>query len=415
MTVLVLALLGWLVLLTLVFAGWQGRLLYRLWREPMLRYPVVIIESDDWGPGPSSDGDALQQIAAVLDRHRDGQGRCAVMTLGMVLAAPNPDSMTWTEDGRYAPAMISEPRFHPILAAIGRGVAAGAFAPQLHGMEHYWPGSLMIAARSRDDVRAWLTQNGVPRTEDLPSPLQSRWVDASVLPSQPLPDQEIAAAARGEAEEFARTFGAAARVVVPPTFVWTDAVEVAWARSGVEFIVTPGTRYLGRDAQGGMIGAGERFCNGQASASGVRYLVRDDYFEPALGHTAERALDALAAKSRAGRPTLLETHRFNFIGSKLPLQDALRELERLLEAVTRSFPGIRFLSTYELGVAFAGGDAGLVETSFMPRLRVWLARAWQIPRLRKLAIVTGAIVPAVLLHRVAAGAVARSGAWHAAT
>src|SRR5512143_1501807 len=84
MTVLVLAfamlLLFWLGVL-LAFAG----PLAARWREPVLRSPVLIIESDDWGAGPLQQADALRCIAALLQRVRDRSGRQAVMTLGVVL------------------------------------------------------------------------------------------------------------------------------------------------------------------------------------------------------------------------------------------------------------------------------------------------------------------------------------------
>jgi hypothetical protein len=387
--------MAWLCIVALTFALWQGRLLRRLWREPMLRWPVVIIESDDWGPGPDSDAEALRRVADVLGRHRDGTGRLAVMTLGMLLAVP--DGRRRDEDV-YRAALISDERFRSILDAVRDGVAAGVFSPQLHGMEHYWPDAIMAAARSRDDIRAWLAQDGVPRAEDLPSPLQSRWIDASQLPSRSLSEREVAFAVRQEVHAFTEVFGRTPDVVVPPTFVWTEHVEMAWAVNGVRFLVTPGTRHVARDGEGKLVGSGEHFHNGQVSRSGITYLVRDDYFEPALGHDAEWALTAIVKKTRAGRPALLETHRFNFTNVAVPLRRSLDALDHVLDALNRAIPYFRFVSTGELGVAMMCGDARLVEKNRVLRVRIWLARAWQVARLRKLAWGTGAIVPGLLLY-----------------
>jgi len=44
------------------------------WREPVLRQPVLVIESDDWGAGPLAQADALRRLAASLQRVRDGSG-----------------------------------------------------------------------------------------------------------------------------------------------------------------------------------------------------------------------------------------------------------------------------------------------------------------------------------------------------
>lgn len=322
------------------------------------------------------------------------------MTLGMLLAVPDTGKIRQADGRQYHASLISEPRFGPILAAIRRGTDEGVFSPQLHGMEHYWPEAVMKASRDQESVRAWLLQNAVPRNEGLPAALQSRWIDGSILPSRELPDEEVAAAAARETEVFRQAFGAKPSVAVPPTFVWTDAVEAAWSGAGVRVLVTPGTRYRARDGTGSLIGAGDPLHNGETGAGGIVYVVRDDYFEPALGHKAERALTAIGAKSRVGRPTLLETHRFNFTGPSAQTDDALREIELLLRSAVERFPQIRFTSTAELASAMARADPDLVEQGFAPRISTWLARSARIPRLRKLAWLSGAILPAWLIYQM---------------
>jgi hypothetical protein len=71
---MLLALLAWLLLNAAIIAVYR-RELWRLWREPVLRLPVLVIESDDWGAGPLAQADALRAIATVLERHRDAGTR----------------------------------------------------------------------------------------------------------------------------------------------------------------------------------------------------------------------------------------------------------------------------------------------------------------------------------------------------
>ena len=120
-------------------------------------------------------------------------------------------------------------------------------------------------------------------------------------------------------------------------------------------------------------------------------------FEPALGQRAECALDAISLKTRAGRPTLLETHRFNFTGSRIPLPVAIQELDRLLEEAIRRFDDVQFMSTQELAFAMIKRDSALIALDFVSRLRAWLLRIRQERRVRRLTWMTGAIVPAALL------------------
>ncbi len=236
------------------------------------------------------------------------------------------------------------------------------------------------------------------RTELLPAALQSRWIDATELPSKPLRADDIRTAALAEVASFRDIFGEGPKVAVPPTFIWNDAVESAWAEAGVQFIVTPGRRYQTRDADGEPAAAGPAIANGDRGAGGITYLVRNDYFEPARGHQAERGLAALAAKTSAGRPTLLETHRANFLEDPAAADAAVRELDRLLTLALRAFPNVRFLSTEELAFGMRRRDPRLLERQFAKRLHIWLRRLWRVSRLRKLACLTGVIVPAWLLY-----------------
>jgi hypothetical protein len=373
-----------------------ARRLSALWREPVWRVPVLVFESDDWGAGPLTQAAALTALQAVLQAHHDAAGRPAQMTLGVVLALVDTEAMRADTQGTYHAIALDDARLAPVLEVLRAGIAAGVFTPQLHGMAHYWPPAVLAAARSDAGVRAWLTGSALPRTEDLPSALQSRWTDARTLPSQPLSEADINAAAAQEAATFARIFGQPARVAVPTTFVWNDAVERAWAAHGVRCIVTPGTRYDQRDALGQPTGDARHLLNHQRGQGAIRYLVRDQYFEPALGHDAARGLAALARQTLLGRPTLLETHRFNFVGAAQAA--SLRALNALLTQARAAYSGVQFLSSWELAEAMQQGDAAWLETGLRGRLRAWLVRSHTLPRFAKLARLTGLALPLWLVQ-----------------
>ena len=218
------------------------------WREPVLRRPVLIIESDDWGAGSVEQGRAISEIAGMLATFADSDGRRAVMTLGIVLATA--DGERTMASGRYQRALISKHTHGVLLDAIKSGIDRGVFSLQLHGMEHYWPSAVMVASKTDDAVMKWLKAAPASLTEDLPSPLQSRWVDASELPSRPLSRTAVQQAAREEVDIFQEIFRSIPFVAVPPTFIWNKDVENAWAAAGVKVIVTPGARFDARDGQG---------------------------------------------------------------------------------------------------------------------------------------------------------------------
>ncbi len=377
----------WLSCVVLILLVYRRDLL-ALWREPVLRYPVLIVESDDWGAGPIAQAEALARLTTILSSYQDVEGRCPVMTIAVILAIPDGKAIQST--GKYCRKDLGDPCFLPVREALQAGVTRRVFAVQLHGMEHYWPPTLM---ESREpNVRRWLTQDQPPATESLPAHLQSRWIDATVLPSRPLLPQDIEPAAGEETALFAGVLGQVAKVAVPPTFIWDDNVEGAWARHGVEIVVTPGRRNTCRDHRGEPGCAGGVLRNGDTGKD-VTYIVRNDYFEPERCHTAERALDALHRRTRQGRPCLLETHRSNFIGPEA--EKAYTELARLMDEVLNAHPNLRFMSTLELGRAVHDRYHPLLETDLIRRLAPWVARLDELPRFRKLGWLTGFMI---LLH-----------------
>jgi hypothetical protein len=357
--------------------------LLAVWREPVLRYPVMIVESDDWGAGPvEAQASALDRLVGILSHYQDQNGRHPVMTLALVLAVPDGPAML--RDGQYHRRLLDDPLFDPVRKAVERGRTAGVFALQLHGLEHYWPAALLRAAATDEGVRTWLASPS--RTENLPSPLQSRWIDASTLPSRPLPEAEIQRATAEEVAVYERVFGHPPRVVVPPTFVWDERVEMAWAAQGVEFVVTPGLRNTCRDADGRPSCTAGSIRNGERGKC-VTYVVRNDYFEPEKGHTFTEGLTALRRRSEQGRPCLLETHRSNFIGREAERSNA--ELHRLIAQALRTYPDLRFMSTLELARAMRDCSPQFLETRVSCRLAAWVNRLTELPRFWKLGRMIG--------------------------
>ncbi|KVW97029.1 hypothetical protein [Thiobacillus denitrificans] len=390
---LALALAAILLLWAAVLLAFAGPLAAR-WREPVLRHPVLVIESDDWGAGPLAQADALARLSTLLQHIRDHSGRPAVMTLGLILEVPDGPRIAATHCAEYHALPLADPRFDAVRAAIQSGIRAGVFAPQLHGQCHYWPPALLAAARDTPAVRDWLTAPEPASTEDLPSPLQSRWVDASSLPSRALTPAAIQQAIATEAADYQALFGSAPQVAVATTFVWNDAVEAAWAQAGIEAIITPGRRATCRNAAGQPGCVDATMLAGERSLAGPSFLVRDVYFEPALGHAPQRLADGLRARTRQGRACLVETHRFNFLQAP---DASLTALEAGLREALASCPDLRFAAPLELAHAMRNHDPAWVEIRLKPRLAAWRARLDEIPRFRRLSQLSGLALPLALL------------------
>jgi len=390
--------------LTAIFLLWAAillafaRPLAARWREPVLKHPVLVIESDDWGAGPLAQAGVLRRLSVLLQSIRDCSGRPALMTLGVILEVPDGARIAATHCTGYHALPLSDDRFDAVRAAMQSGIEAGVFVPQLHGQCHYWPPALMAAAKANPAVRDWLTAPEPAATEDLPSPLQSRWVDAASLPSRALLPAAIRQAVAAEARDYQTIFGCPPQLAVATTFVWNDAVETAWAQAGIETIITPGKRATCRNAAGQPGCVDATMLAGERSLAGQSYLVRDVYFEPAQGHAPQRLVDGLLARTGQGRACLVETHRFNFLQS----QDAsLATLGAGLNAALSACPDLRFVTPLELARAIQVRDPAWIETRLLPRLATWRARLDEIPGFRRLTRITGLALPLIWLGRTA--------------
>lgn len=397
MTVLALLLAMVILLWAGVLLAFAGPLVAR-WREPVLRHPVLIVESDDWGAGPLPQADALARLSALLQRIRDRHGRPAVMTLGVVLEVPDGARIAASRFTEYHALTLADERFEAVRVAMQAGIEAGVFVPQLHGQCHYWPAALLAAAQKDIAVRDWLATPEPAATEALPSPLQSRWVDASDLPSRALPNAAIEQAVAAETAAYRTIFGRLPQVAVATTFIWNDAVEAAWTQSGIDVVITPGQRATCRDAAGQPGCVDASMLSGARSRAGQTYLVRDVYFEPTLGHAPQRLADGLKTRTRQGRACLVETHRFNFLQAA---DASLAALEAGLNAALAACPNVRFLTPLELAHAIEKRDPAWIEGRLRRRLAVWRIRLDEVPRFRRMARLSGLALPLAWLGRSA--------------
>ena len=378
------------------------RALYARWQEPVFTQPIVIFESDDWGAGPSEQAESLSKVRATLERYVNRLGEHPVMTLGVILAVPIFESVSgFGNVSELKLVSLADDSQRAILAAMRKGVDSQVFSLQLHGFTHFNPRALAVAAASGGHRMFEKMESGLCWTETLPSELQSAWTDGSVLPSAPMSETEIQEVVGREEALWRRLFGTPPFVAVPTTFVWTEMVEKAWAAIGVQWLVTPGARYSRRDAAGRPGYVDKLMLNGSRGAGGLRYVVRDLYFEPGLGHSVDTLVEQVQKRAQVYRPALIEIHRFNFCGPFAHL-DALEKLGQALAHLLRVMPDLRFISTARLGEIMTHQDPDWLGVKLRVRIRALLYRLPEIPRFRRIAQVTGLSLPLRLFQWVTA-------------
>ncbi len=374
-------LLMWFILSNLLLLLVYKKKLLQLWLEPVFTKPVLSFESDDWGPGPLNHSNVLAEICSMLKCYKDRWGNHPIFTIGVVLSEPDKQKIVATHYQKYACHSLNEQNYQPILDQLRQGEEEGVFSIQLHCREHFWPATLLASGLSDPEVDKWFNQPLAP-VEALPCWLQSRW-------NPILTNQQIAKAVKSETDLFQQCFHRKPGLVIPPTFIWNNETEISWRINGIKTIVTPGKRFTSR-------GSGKKFecdkqliCNGQKSATGQLYLVRDCYFEPSMGHSWQQALQCLVSKTKCARPCLYETHRFNFVGDQQQLNKSLKEVKLLLDNLVSIFPDVYFTSSKELTHIISHNQSELIEQRWRRRLHPWLERAKHLPKFRFLSSASG--------------------------
>lgn len=358
---------------TVVF--YLKKYLIPLWKEPFFKNPILVFESDDWGPGPASDADSLYKISDILIRHKDKQGSAAVMTIGLILSIPKANSINIFSDSEDHPRrFFCQDSFIEIYRALQWGIKHKCFFVQLHGMEHFYPEAVFKQSKIDSTIYDWLHKSNWHRNEELPPHLQTRWADTSDNFSIPIEPEIIFKMVEDEVYQFKRLMGVHPKVAVPPVFIWTSVVEKAYKKNGIEVIVTPGKRFIGYDKKGRLLSDKQMIRNGEEAYQKVMYIVRNDYFEPASGHSVKQAINAIHIKTNAGRPTLIEIHRNNFISEPKITKASLEAIDILLKSSLKIFPELYFFSPKKLVELIRSKDPEQIERSAIKKMPKFVNR-----------------------------------------
>jgi hypothetical protein len=396
----------WLLLLATLWLA-QGGLLRATWREAYADEALLLIESDDWGPGDDGHAERLRALYALLTRHRDSTGRPVVLTADMVLAVPDACAFDSNGSDYYTRRYLDEgwPRLHQTFRD---GMQAGVLVPQLHGLEHCHGEAVMQTACADAALRERIRQPGWSDWEALPSPLQGHYVDGGKLPTQDLPADAQRERVRLAVVTFQRLFAMPTLSTVAPCYLWNDTTEQVWQEAGIRYIQTAGYRCTGRDRDGRYQQDPAILRAGQRNQYGQVYLVRNCMYEPADGRDASGCLRQLRQALRERTPIVISTHRYNYTRDNALFERSLAGLDRILTEFAHINPGRRHLSSPELGAWYA--DESLLNTldgtPLIPiaqarglrKLSAFLYRLWyRHAKLRLLAVASGLILPAGLV------------------
>ena len=409
--ILITLLLFWLAVALLLWLG-KHELFKKTWHEPYIREKVVVIESDDWGPGGDFHADRLLRLVDVLSSYKDSLGRPAVLTADMVLTVPDLKQTMTTPDQPLKRNTLN--RDFPIVhQAFLTAMKNGVFVPQLHGLEHLYGEGLKRLAK-KNDARA---QNAIQTErwwdwETLDSPLQSHYVDGTSLPTKAhAPDIQQAIVDKAT-QLFEQCFGFPTASTVAPCYLWVDDTEKAWAEKKIRIIQTAGYRCPGRRENGSYFQDRQEIRTGDRNELGQLYLVRNAMYEPVDGRRENDCIRHIEQAFKQGIPASISTHRYNYTRTEDECEMSLAGLQKILYHCTKKYKDLRFVSSAELGLWLLeqGSLINPADKTTWPSLTVitglkktgpFLNRLWyRHQKIRLIAIITGLVVPAGLLARI---------------
>lgn len=345
---------------------------------------LIVFESDDWGSirmpskavfeklkslgdTPEKDGflsndcleneSDLEALYRVLSSVSDSKGNAPVFTLNFAMANPNFDKIDF-ENGiyEYEPFYQTYSRYYGqngILELIKEGCLKKLILPQLHCREHLNVGRWMhdLQAHKQDALLA-LDHRMMGVGASFHAMNRFGYMDA--FNTDCSSDDELEQILDDAVKIFVDVFGYQSSTFVASCFVWNDHLEQCLKKNGIHYIQsaawqnkpvgTSGTYRLKRIVH----------YTGQKNKYGQVYSVRNCQFEPAYNQNPQecvsRCMDEIATAFKAKKPAIINTHRFNYIGSihSQNRDDNLMGLKTLLNTIVEKYPDVEFVSSAEL-------------------------------------------------------------------
>lgn len=357
---------------------------YVAWRGFHTKRHLVVIESDDWGSirmpsaevyrklqktgdHPENDAflrnDCLENVAdltalfAVLTSVKDKNGSPAVMTANFAMANPDFDKIDPINDAYFfEPFTDTYKRYYPdqdVFSCVQDGIKSSCFVPQLHCREHMNVNRWMndLKQQKHDTVIAFqnhMIGTGASFSQENPF----GYMDA--FNSNFISDAELSNVVHDAMELFVNTFGKKSETFVASCFVWNDALEKALCDVGVRGIQSGCWQNLPVCTEDGNALRRKLRFTGQKNRIGQVYTVRNCTYEPAYQQTplksAKECLDQIMRAFHNRKPAIINSHRFNYIGSinRENARENLKGLSWLLQTIIDNIPDAEFISTAEL-------------------------------------------------------------------
>lgn len=356
---------------------------YNRFRNWKTNKKLLVIESDDWGSIRMPSNQVAQSLAIanpritqdpycrydtfantddltalfdVLTQFKDKKGQHPIITANTIVANPDFEKIKGStfETYHYEPfheTIKRQPLGDAVLQLWAQGQAFGLFVPQLHGREHVHALAWLAELRAGNKALLAAFEHGIwgvpyqALTRQRRNNLQAA-LDLYGLPSE---EQFQADWLKEGANIFAQYFGHASTTFIPPAYTWHKRILPLLPALGIKAIQGISLQYQPRlHGQKGYRRL-PRF-TGQSAGYGLRYLVRNAFFEPSLQPEKDWISITLAGIQQAfanKQPAIVGSHRLNFIGSldEMNRTRNLAAFEQILRKIVVNWPDVEFISS----------------------------------------------------------------------
>lgn len=341
---------------------------------------IVVIESDDWGSIRMTSNDAYKKLTAaglsldrgdgerynkydtlasaddlsflfeILEAVKDKNNHSAKITAVSLTSNPDFDKIKASGFSKYfyEPFTSTLERYNKANAFSlwKEGRAANVFIPEFHGREHLNIQPWLRALQNGNKQALLAFEHGVWSYDQKDGIGFQAAFDLEFASDL---DEQKAIVADG-LNLFYKIHNYKAQFFVPPNGPINNELEGTAAKEGIRFISSP---KIQNEALGeGLTKKHLRYL-GKKNKFGQIYITRNAFFEPSSGNSQEvsNCLLDIELAFKYKKPAVVSSHRVNYIGGlSIANRDiGLKQLKELLNAITKKWPEVEFMTSSELG------------------------------------------------------------------
>lgn len=346
---------------------------------------IVVIESDDWGSVrmPSHEvyeeflrrgvrvdkdpycrydclatADDLSALFDVLISVKDKNGRHAVITADTVVANPVFEKIKESGFREYFYEPFTEtlkrsPQHEGAFELWKQGMDAGIFHPQLHGREHLNVKKWLRTLQSGEEVTRLAFDLGTfGLTSAVDARIKNNYMGAFNSGLEEDIKEYDTIITEGQ-QLFEQLFGYKSESFIATTYTWNPKIEDSLKRNGVKYLQGMVHQHVPLDDDMTFAYKKDNF-TGRKSVSGLIYLSRNVFFEPAHHKDEDisnNVLDRVKCAFRWHKPAIISVHRINFISSidYSNGNNTLIQFKKILNTIVAKYPDVEFMTTDQLG------------------------------------------------------------------